>query len=173
NVKAHDRFWLKGQNYSLYDMLNGDALTAKKMEGGTVYQGILSAFESPIAGKIVKTELVAGTYYATALPDDEFNKVTLRSQAWLTHSATRAIIHIESANPKIGLVVFIAVGMVEVSTCEVLVKGSQEVAKGSELGMFHYGGSTHTLIFGPATTLVFDSDAMVGNTSRFYLPLHS
>ncbi|KAJ7658208.1 phosphatidylserine decarboxylase-domain-containing protein, partial [Mycena polygramma] len=172
NVKAHDRFWLKGQNYSLYDMLNGDALTPKKMEGGTVYQGFLSAFDyhrwrSPIAGKIVKTELVAGTYYA-GLPDDEFNKVILRSQAWLTHSATRAIVHIESANPKIGLVVFIAVGMVEVrgnttvSTCEVLVKENQEVAKGSELGMFHYGGSTHTLIFGPATALVFDSDIVVG-----------
>ncbi|KAJ7795115.1 hypothetical protein B0H14DRAFT_3555790 [Mycena olivaceomarginata] len=41
----------------------------------------------------------------------------IRSQSWLTQSATRVIICIQADNPKIGLVGFIGVGMAEVSTC--------------------------------------------------------
>jgi phosphatidylserine decarboxylase len=37
--------------------------------------------------------------------------------------------------------------MTEVSTCDITVKEGQHVKKGDELGMFHYGGSTHCVIF--------------------------
>ncbi len=42
---------------------------------------------------------------------------------------------------------FIGVGMDEVSTCEITVKEGQHVKKGDELGMFHFGGSSHCLLF--------------------------
>ena len=37
NVQLHDRFWLKTQNYSLYDILGRDADVAQKFVGGKVY----------------------------------------------------------------------------------------------------------------------------------------
>lgn len=49
-----------------------------------------------------------------------------------------------------------AVGMAEVSTCEATVKVNDHVNKGDQLGMFHFGGSTHCLIFRPETKVVFD-----------------
>ncbi|KAK0611468.1 hypothetical protein B0T14DRAFT_530446 [Immersiella caudata] len=42
---------------------------------------------------------------------------------------------------------FIGVGMDEVSTCEITVKEGQRVKKGDEIGMFHFGGSSHCLMF--------------------------
>jgi phosphatidylserine decarboxylase len=46
--------------------------------------------------------------------------------------------------------------MAEVSTCEITVYEGQRVQKGSQLGMFHFGGSTHCLLFRPGVNLEFD-----------------
>ena len=46
--------------------------------------------------------------------------------------------------------------MAEVSSCEITVKVGDKVKKGQELGMFHFGGSTHCLIFGPQAKLNFE-----------------
>lgn len=37
--------------------------------------------------------------------------------------------------------------MDEVSTCEITAKEGQHVKKGEETGMFHFGGSSHCLLF--------------------------
>ena len=42
---------------------------------------------------------------------------------------------------------FLGVGMAEVSTCEITVQEGQHVKKGDQIGMFHFGGSTHCLMF--------------------------
>ena len=57
------------------------------------------------------------------------------------------IIFIEADNPAIGLMAFIGVGMDEVSTCEITVKEGQHIKKGEQTGMFHFGGSSHVLLF--------------------------
>jgi len=157
NVAARDRFWVKGQPYSVVDMLDHDTL-AENFVGGTIYQAFLSAlsyhrWHSPVSGKIVKAYVKDGTYYSeplfedfTATQDaDEENECS--SQEYLSATATRAIIFIEADNPKIGLLAFIGVGMAEVSTCDITVKEGQTIKKGDELGMFHFGGSTHCLLF--------------------------
>ncbi|KAH9477930.1 L-tryptophan decarboxylase [Psilocybe cubensis] len=160
-----------GQPYSLWDMFDigpDREYYVKKFEGGKVYQAFLSPqdyhrWHSPIHGTIVKTFILPGTYYA-ALPDEGVKKdngersyagALIRSQAWLTTHATRAIIFIEADDTDIGLVCFIGVGMAEVSTCDVTVKEQQKVKPGDELGMFHFGGSSHTLIFGPNVNIKF------------------
>ena len=172
NVKLHDTFWLKTQDYSLYDMLGGDKETAEKFVGGTVYQAYLGEYDyhrwhSPINGTITKTVVLPGTYYA-ALPDDgapandpdvkegDPHAAHSRSQPWLTVSATRALIFIQSDNPAIGLMCFMAIGMVEVSTCQVTVHEHQKVCAGQELGIFHFGGSGYALIFGPQAKVTFE-----------------
>ncbi|KAL4802432.1 Phophatidylserine decarboxylase-domain-containing protein [Aspergillus unguis] len=164
NVKAKDTFWMKGQPYSVFDMLSHDDL-APQFEGGTVYQAFLSAlsyhrWHSPVNGKIVKAYVVDGTYYSEPLFEglsgekndhpgmqkiDSGGEVT--TQEYLTCVATRAIIFIECDDPAVGLVAFLGVGMCEVSTCEITVKEGQKVKKGDQLGMFHFGGSTHCLVF--------------------------
>ncbi len=66
-VSRSDQFWLKGQPYSLDNMLDFDDL-APRFEGGTVYQAFLSAlsyhrWHSPVSGTIRKVRIVNGTYY--------------------------------------------------------------------------------------------------------------
>jgi phosphatidylserine decarboxylase len=46
--------------------------------------------------------------------------------------------------------------MAEVSSNDITVYEGQHVNKGDQLGMFHFGGSTHTLIFRPQVNVDFD-----------------
>lgn len=170
NVQLRDCFWLKGQPYSLDHMLYHDSL-ARLFVGGTVFQAYLSStdyhrWHSPVAGTIVKVVHVPGGYYAasTAMGFDPSSQCL--SQGFLTAVATRALVFIEARNPRIGLMCFMAVGMAEVSTCEIGVREGQEVAKGEEIGMFHYGGSTHCLIFRPTTKIAFREEYPVGTSVR-------
>jgi phosphatidylserine decarboxylase len=167
-VKLSDNFWLKGQPYSLENMLNWDEFTPQ-FEGGTVYQAFLSAlsfhrWHSPVDGTIVKAYVVNGTYYLENLGQGFYNQkdgpdsvAPNNSQAFLSSVATRAIIFIKAKNPAIGLMCVMPIGMAEVSSCEITVKAGDEVKKGDELGMFHFGGSTHCLIFGPQVDLEFET----------------
>ncbi|KIK58786.1 hypothetical protein GYMLUDRAFT_170493 [Collybiopsis luxurians FD-317 M1] len=176
-VKEDDKFWLKGQNYSLYDMLGGDEFKdiAKSLVDGTVYQAYLSPqdyhrWHSPVGGTIRDFKVLPGAFYAV-LPDEGasvddpvFNTgdargALLRSQAWNSMHAARAVIFID--NPDLGLVVFIGIGMAEVSTCEVTVTKGKEVKRGDQLGMFHFGGSSHALIFDPKIKVEFEPDVNV------------
>jgi phosphatidylserine decarboxylase len=159
-VNLNDRFWIKGQPYSLQHMLANDEFT-NQFAGGTVYQAFLSAlsyhrWHSPVSGKIVKTRVIDGTYYSETLSEGFDPSGPNESQGYITEVATRAMIFIEADNPAIGLMCFMAVGMAEVSTCDITVKVGQHVTKGEQLGMFHFGGSTHCLIFRPQVNLDFD-----------------
>lgn len=167
NVALSDTFWLKGQPYSLENMLNWDEYTPQ-FSGATVYQAFLSAlsyhrWHSPVSGTIKKAYVVNGSYYLENLSQGFFNTTPSgpdpvapnNSQAFLTAVATRAIIFIEADNPEIGLMCVMPVGMAEVSSCQVTVKPGDHVNKGDQLGMFHFGGSTHCLIFRQGVNLTF------------------
>lgn len=106
----------------------------------------------------MKAYVQDGTYYSEPLFEgvgdpkhaaegsiDESGETT--AQGYLTSVATRAIIFFEADNPAIGLMAFVGAGMAEVSTCDITVMDRQRVQKGDEIGMFHFGGSTHCLLF--------------------------
>ncbi|KAF8204399.1 phosphatidylserine decarboxylase [Mycena galopus ATCC 62051] len=160
NVQERDTFWLKGEPYSLVDMLNRDDL-ARQFLGGTVFQGFLSVtgyhrWHAPVTGTVRKIVQVPGTYFVQSpVTLGEDDNPYLRSLAFITSLTTRMLMFIESDDPRVGLMCFIAVGMTEVSTCEATVTTGQHVQRGDELGMFHFGGSTHTLVFRPQTYLQF------------------
>nr|WP_244463730.1 phosphatidylserine decarboxylase [Aeromonas bivalvium] len=165
-VSLGQPFWLKGQAYSLENMLDFDE-TAPSFEGGTVYQAFLSAlsyhrWHSPVSGTIRKVRVVNGSYYLGNQyqgfqdPDGADPSAPNNSQPFLTSVATRALIFIEADNPKIGLMCVVPVGMAEVSSCEITVQAGDRVKKGDQLGMFHFGGSTHCLVFRPGVELAFD-----------------
>jgi len=48
---------------------------------------------------------------------------------------------------------FVGIGMDEVSTCEITVKEGQHISKGEQTGMFHFGGSSHCLLFRKAVKI--------------------
>ncbi|KAB8206980.1 Phophatidylserine decarboxylase [Aspergillus parasiticus SU-1] len=169
-VQARDTFWLKGQPYSIFDMLNYDGLS-RRFVFGTVYQGWLSSacyhrWHAPISGTIKKVALVPGTYYSTVMshnyPEPDPSGPNL-SQLYLASVATRALIFIESNYKPLGLVCFIAIGMNEISSCEVTVKAGDSVTKGEEIGMFHMGGSAFCLLFENGVDLKFE-DLPTGST---------
>jgi phosphatidylserine decarboxylase len=183
HVSDSSEFWLKGQPYSLLNMMDFDPL-AKHFIGGTVYQAFLSAlsyhrWNSPVSGRVKKAFVVNGSYYLENRyqgfinPDGGDPSAPNDSQPFLTAVATRAVIFIEADNPKIGLMCFIAVGMSEVSSCEITVVEGQHLDKGDELGMFHFGGSTHSLIFRPQVKLSFDFHNTSPGLSSTNIPVRS
>ncbi|KAJ4193785.1 hypothetical protein NW767_010312 [Fusarium falciforme] len=140
-------------------MLAHDPL-AEKFAGGTIYQAFLSAlsyhrWHSPVSGTVRRAFVEEGTYFSEPLfegvgepGETEISLAGLsQSQGYLSALATRAIILIEADEPAIGLIAFIGIGMDEVSTCEITVKEGQKIKKGQETGMFHFGGSTHCVLF--------------------------
>lgn len=160
DVQLFDRFWIKTQPYAVKFMLNNDPC-CKNFENGCVYQAFLSAlsyhrWHAPVSGKVVKTALIPGTYYSEAKSVGYDPYGPNDSQGYISELAARAVICIEADNPDIGLVAFVAIGMAEVSSCEITVYEGQHITKGQETGMFHFGGSTFCLLFGPKVKLSFD-----------------
>ena len=173
NVQVMDEFWIKEQKYSLRHMFEDDPLT-EQFIGGTIYQAYLSAlsyhrWHSPIDGKVVKAYNIPGTYYSATLahPQGEDVAALYKSQGYLCQVSSRSLMFIQADNPDIGLMCFVAVGMAEVSTCEIqaeLIPSETNpepvVKKGDDIGMFHFGGSTYCLVFRPGVNLKFDQRAL-------------
>ena len=164
-VQLSDNFQGKNQCYSLIDMMNQNEL-AEQFVGGTVYQAFLSClsyhrWHASVSGKIVATEVVQGTYYSQNLyqtffghwPETPDPAGPTWSQPYIASVAARGLIFIQADNPAIGLVCFIAIGMTDTSGCEIKVCPGDVVKKGKCMGMFHFGGSTHCLVFGPQVKL--------------------
>ena len=168
NVQMTDEFWIKEQKYSLKHMLDGDEYTSQFV-GGTIYQAFLSAlsyhrWHSPVDGKVVKAYNIPGTYYSATLSIGQDEASPDKSQGYICQVAARAVMFIEADNPAIGLMCFVAVGMAEVSTCEInpdlISTPGVRVKKGQEIGMFHFGGSTHCLLFRNGVNIKFDDKVL-------------
>jgi phosphatidylserine decarboxylase len=177
NVNRHDRFWIKGQPYSVGHMLANDPWTDQFI-GASIYQGYLSPlsyhrWHSPVDGQIVKAYVRDGTYYSETPAEGYDPAGPNDSQGYITHVATRAMIFIEADNPDIGLMCVLLVGMAEVSTCEITVYEGQQVQKGSQLGMFHFGGSTHCLLFRPGVNVQFDLHGQRAGLNASNIPVNS
>jgi phosphatidylserine decarboxylase len=176
-VKRHDKFWIKSQPYSIAHMLANDSL-APLFIGGTVYQAYLSPlsyhrWHSPVSGTVRKAYVRDGTYYSEA-PSEGFDPAGPNdSQGYITAVATRAFIFIEADNPDISLMCVMPVGMAEVSTCQLTVYEGQHVGKGDQIGMFHFGGSTHCLIFRPGVNLEFDHHGQTPGLHSKDIPVNS
>jgi phosphatidylserine decarboxylase len=147
-------------------MLANDA-AVDDLIGGSVYQAFLSAtnyhrWHSPVAGKIVRAFVREGTYYSEADSEGKDAVEPTNSQSYLAHVSARAIFVIEADDPVIGVMAFVAVGMVEVSSCNIAskVEPGYHVEKGEELGYFQFGGSTHCLVFRPGTIAEFSLAAI-------------
>jgi len=160
NVKLETHFWVKDVNYSLLDLFGGQRQWAKLFKGGQVYQGFLSAthyhrWQAPLDGILVRSWVQPGTYFAQrpGQGEDIGTWEGTESQPYLGHVAARAIFIFK--HELCGYVALICIGMVEVSTCVIepssfmVDEGSDPVSitRGTEIGHFEFGGSTHMMIF--------------------------
>ncbi|MEV8442419.1 phosphatidylserine decarboxylase family protein [Actinosynnema sp. NPDC051121] len=165
DVRLYDRFSVKDQPYSLAHLLDSAHRKAGEPDvrdfvGGTIYQGFLAAlnyhrWHSPVKGKVIACRRIPGSYYSeapSALCDAAAPDI---SQGYIGHVATRALIYLQAENPEIGTLCFVAIGMAEVSSCVLAVKAGDQVDKGTLLGEFQYGGSSHCLVFRTGVDLEF------------------
>lgn len=195
NCKLKDWFWVKSQPYSLQDMIGYPRELGspeihyrehiKPYEGGTVWQAFLAAtkyhrWNSPVNGRIKKIYTIDGTYYDAAISQGMDPSSPDKSQGYIAHTATRTVFVIDTTGTDndVGEMLFIAIGMAEVSTCKpnenlhnlLEQLGEVEIKRGDELGEFQYGGSTSCMIFKPNTltkeNFLFASgdDVLVGET---------
>ena len=176
SVRRRDRFWIKAQPYSLEHMLAHHHVD--EFVGGTVYQAFLSAlsyhrWHSPVNGRVKEVHNIRGTYYSETLAEGFDPSGPNESQGYIAEVATRALIFIEADDPNIGLMCVMPVGMAEVSTCDVTVSPGKKVRKGNEIGMFHFGGSTHCLIFRPGVQVAFDMHGQQPGLEASNIPINS
>jgi phosphatidylserine decarboxylase len=164
NVKPIDRFWLKGQPYSLVNMLNNEHLHGGKKGkpislvelfiGGDVFQSFLSGadyhrWRAPIAGTVRKAKVVDGLMFSDAESAGPDPTAATYSQGYEASVNTRGLVFIESPDPILGMVCVMPIGITEISSVTIKVKEGQVVQKGDELGYFSYGGSSLCLVFQP------------------------
>lgn len=153
-VKSADKFWLKGQPYSLSDMLCNDRKYVDLFTGGDVFQTFLSGanyhrWHSPIAGVVQKVELVEALLFSDLEAAGYDIGAGTESLGYEASVNTRGLVYVESDDPKIGTVCVIPIGITEISSISFSVSEGDRVTKGQELGRFSYGGSTLALVFQP------------------------
>ncbi len=176
DVKEADKFWLKEADYSVSEMLNHHEW-AKHFVGGTVHQSVLRTtsyhrWSAPVSGRVVHAAVIGGTYFSerstNGLDSDPPFPPTY-NLVYMSHLATRALIFIQGDDP-IGLMCFVAIGIADVSTCEISPKFTmnlpQRITKGEELGTFRYGGSSQCLLFRRGLKLAFTESALPGNRKK-------
>lgn len=152
DVAEQTTFWIKGQPYSLFDMLNSDPI-AKDFAGGDVLQSYLSGadyhrWHAPVSGKVMKAEVVPGLTFSNLESEGNDIKGT-GSQGYYTSVNARGILMIEADHKPLGTVVVMPVGITEVSSIRHTVAVGDHVEKGQEIGRFSYGGSSLATIYQP------------------------
>lgn len=157
-VKLLDRFWVKGQPYSLLNMLGGEE-QATPFVGGDVFQSFLSGanyhrWHAPVAGTVRYTRVDALTFTEaeSAGPDPNAGVLSL---GYETATNTRGLVFIEADHKKLGTVCVMPIGITEISSVRFSVEQGQHVHKGGELGYFSYGGSTLAVVFQPGAIRKF------------------
>jgi len=151
-VRLEDRFWLKGQPYSLGNMMD-DSPFAERFVGGDVLQTFLAGndyhrWHAPISGVVREVRRVPGLMFSQ-LRSLGFhpNDPSKLPQGYDACVNTRGLVFIESDDPAIGMACVIPIGITEVSSVRFEVDIGQRVRKGTELGYFSYGGSSLCVVF--------------------------
>ncbi|HEX5725585.1 MAG TPA: phosphatidylserine decarboxylase family protein [Longimicrobiaceae bacterium] len=162
-VQALDRFWLKGQPYSLVNVLNHDDAQVDRFVGGDVFQSFLSGanyhrWRAPIDGVVRQARVVDGLMFSDAESAGDDPTAGTYSQGYEASVNTRALVYIDSGDPVLGWVCVIPIGITEISSVTITVKDGARVKKGDELGYFSYGGSSMALVFQPGAIDHFTVD---------------
>lgn len=159
NVDYKGKFWIKGQEFSLFDMMGGSVdLTGRttalhsieEFIGGDVIQSFLSGsdyhrWHAPISGTVIEARVINGMTFSSLLAEGTDLDAGVLSQGYAAMVNTRGLVIID--NSKLGKVAVIPIGITEISSVNLCVEKGQKIEKGDELGYFSYGGSSLAIVF--------------------------
>ncbi len=162
DVQRTDMFWLKGEPFSLVDMLDRSEYV-DRFVGGDVVQTFLSGgnyhrWRAPIAGTVRAAKVVDGLMFSDA-ESAGWDPNGVLSEGYYAAVNTRGLVFVESDDPVIGMVCVIPIGITEISSVQIAVKPGDKVEKGDELGWFSYGGSSMCLVFQPGAIAYYTMPA--------------
>lgn len=157
DIKPQDKFWLKGEPFSLVDMLDRSEYW-ERFVGGYVLQSFLSGanyhrWHAPIGGTVRKAYVVNGLLFSEAESAGFDPSAGILSEGYDATVNTRGLVFIESDDPNIGMVCVIPIGITEISSVQIRKKNGEplkegdRVKKGEQLGYFSYGGSSLAIVF--------------------------
>lgn len=151
DIKPQNEFWLKGEPYSLADMLDRSGHW-ERFVGGYVFQSFLSGanyhrWHAPIDGTVREARVVDGLMFSDAESAGFDPNAGVLSEGYDATVNTRGLVFIESDDANIGMVCVIPIGITEISSVRIRVKAGDHVKKGDELGFFSYGGSSMAVVF--------------------------
>ena len=165
SVNDATNLWIKGRNFTLAKLFNGNFQNLNKTN---LYQadqcslGIFRLapqdyhrFHSPVAGTIGPIKYIDGEYYTV-------NPMAIRSELDVFGENVRSIIPIQTEN--YGTVIMIAVGAMMVGSICLTKQEGDSVERGEEVGYFKFGGSTIILLF-DRTKFFFDGDLLSNSKS--------
>ncbi len=187
NVARKDTFWLKDMNYSLSDILSSPLPEQQALieqhklvdlfEGGYIFQTYLNPYNFhrwwvPVNGEVLFDPFTVPGCFFSKLVIPDFGGATTASLPYLAQVNVRGLIVIKTED--YGHVCCIPLGMSEVSSVEFdpAMKCGARVAKGQEMGMFNYGGSSFAIIYErlPGKELIFVNSDGVPYPQRPVLP---
>ncbi|KAL4789330.1 phosphatidylserine decarboxylase-domain-containing protein [Aspergillus venezuelensis] len=132
---------IKGRKYTLAELL-GDDGSEEPFVGGSIYQGSTPGygyhwFHAPISGTITKCVKIPGRIGFLGRQGSDGTGI----------EPTRALVTIQGGlGSKVDRLICVFSGLMPQNAVEIAVEQGQEVTKGQELGMFHFGGSTYALV---------------------------
>ena len=149
-IKLCDKFWAKGQNYSLTELLQGSPFIESFIRGD-ILQSFLAGsdyhrWHAPISGIVREARIIPGLTFSELRSEGLDISAGTESQGYEAMVNTRGLIVIEGSNRRKKVAV-VPIGITEISSVTIKVKVGTHVQKGEELGYFSYGGSSLALIF--------------------------
>ena len=158
SVDDATRFWVKGRNFSLAGLLADEAL-ASNFHGGSMAIFRLAPqdyhrFHSPVAGTIVSICDVPGHLLTV-------NPIAVNCvHADVFTVNKRSVMIIDT--PDLGQVAFVAIGATLVGSIVWTASPGDVVQRGTELGLFKFGGSTCIALF-MKNVIKFDDDVLANS----------
>lgn len=154
NIKDKDKFFVKGDKFSLEEFFKDKDL-AKKYEGGVFVIIRLAPvdyhrFHFPADGEIGESKLIDGWYYSVST-----HAVKQNFRIFCENKREYSILKTE----KFGDIAMVEVGATMVGGITQTYKPNSFVNKGEEKGYFYFGGSTCILVF-EKDKIKIDSDLL-------------
>ncbi len=154
-----DKFFVKGQEFSLQEFLQ-DSVLARRFEEGSMLIARLCPidyhrFHFPCSGFAGKPRPIQGPLYSV-------NPIALKKWIAILSENKRVITEIETE--QFGTMLYVEIGATAVGTIQQTFAPESQVIKGAEKGYFEFGGSCLVLLFEKGRVR-FDGD-LVANTAR-------
>ncbi|KNC46343.1 uncharacterized protein AMSG_02795 [Thecamonas trahens ATCC 50062] len=152
-------FWLKGEDFSVYRLLDSNLDLTLQFAGGSMALFRLAPADyhrthSPIAGTITAQFSVKSTLYSV-------NADAVRSGCGAVYN-DRVITIIDSGVPG-RKVAFVAIGATCVGSVAMMKGVGATVTRGEDISNFQFGGSTVAVLFPPGS-MAFDDDLIVATS---------